>query len=486
VQEFQFGMNWSVYSKFVGNVFGAPLAIEGLAAFFLESTFLGLWIFGWNRLSPRAPGDDLAVRWRHWMSAYFILVANSWMQQPVGQGVRTGGGADERVVAAEQHLCPLGVRPYDLRRADGGVDRRPRRLLLALAAGPQRELFIARGEARVIVRGADRGVNLWFGSHFGISRRDAADEDRASEAQWNTCSRLVLALPDRRVLEERPDARFSIEVPRLLSFLADGIVQREGRRAQPGAQQRAEAVRPGNYIPPVRPPTGRCARWRTRDARLPGRRARRVPLLARRIERTRWYLWAAVWAIPFPFSPVAGWVLTEVGRQPWIVQGCCGPQTPRPRASRRPGSRQPRDLRRPVREPAVVDFVLMRRYARSTGSRAAAARTCRAPPAVTFVTLQTVLVLPHRRAVERLLRARGFDFGVGMLLPFVRLEQRTRRRARDDRPGVGRERGLARRRARATFAAFPVWYATMFSGFYLALLLILVCLICARSAFEVA
>ena len=65
VQEFQFGMNWSVYSEFVGDVFGAPLAIEGLAAFFLESTFLGLWIFGWNRLSPRAPpGDDLAVRAR--------------------------------------------------------------------------------------------------------------------------------------------------------------------------------------------------------------------------------------------------------------------------------------------------------------------------------------------------------------------------------------------------------------------------------------
>src|SRR5213594_2594230 len=73
VQEFQFGMNWSVYSRFVGNVFGAPLAIEGLAAFFLEATFLGLWIFGWDRLSP-----------------YFILVANSWMQDPVGSKVVNG------------------------------------------------------------------------------------------------------------------------------------------------------------------------------------------------------------------------------------------------------------------------------------------------------------------------------------------------------------------------------------------------------------
>ena len=85
VQEFEFGMNWSVYSRFVGNVFGAPLAVEGLAAFFLESTFLGLWIFGWKRLPPRV---HLATIWTAavgtWLSAYFILVANSWMQHPVG------------------------------------------------------------------------------------------------------------------------------------------------------------------------------------------------------------------------------------------------------------------------------------------------------------------------------------------------------------------------------------------------------------------
>src|SRR6266496_1999171 len=91
VQEFQFGMNWSVYSKFVGNVFGAPLAIEGLAAFFLESTFLGLWIFGWNRLSPRL---HLATLWiavaGTWVSAYFILVANSFMQDPVGYKIVNG------------------------------------------------------------------------------------------------------------------------------------------------------------------------------------------------------------------------------------------------------------------------------------------------------------------------------------------------------------------------------------------------------------
>ena len=85
VQEFQFGMNWSAYSKYVGDIFGAPLAMEGLAAFFLESTFLGLWIFGWDRLKPKI---HLATIWivaiGTTMSAYFILAANSWMQHPVG------------------------------------------------------------------------------------------------------------------------------------------------------------------------------------------------------------------------------------------------------------------------------------------------------------------------------------------------------------------------------------------------------------------
>src|SRR5690349_750733 len=88
VQEFQFGMNWSDYSRFVGDVFGAPLAIEGLLAFFLESTFLGLWIFGWDKLSPRLHNACIwVVHVGTLLSAYFILTANSWMQHPVGYQV---------------------------------------------------------------------------------------------------------------------------------------------------------------------------------------------------------------------------------------------------------------------------------------------------------------------------------------------------------------------------------------------------------------
>src|SRR6476646_10064034 len=94
VMEFQFGMNWSVYSRFVGSVFGAPLALEGLAAFFLESTFIGLWVFGWNHLPKRV---HLATIWAVWIGslllAMFILMANSWMQHPVGYKIDSAGNA---------------------------------------------------------------------------------------------------------------------------------------------------------------------------------------------------------------------------------------------------------------------------------------------------------------------------------------------------------------------------------------------------------
>ena len=105
VQEFQFGMNWSAYSRFVGDIFGAPLAMEGLLAFFLESTFLGLWIFGWDKLPPRL---HLATIWlaaigTSLISAYFILAANSWMQHPVGYRINPVDPPG----AAHQHLALL-------------------------------------------------------------------------------------------------------------------------------------------------------------------------------------------------------------------------------------------------------------------------------------------------------------------------------------------------------------------------------------------
>jgi cytochrome d ubiquinol oxidase subunit I len=119
LQEFQFGMNWSGFSSYVGDVFGAPLAMEGLAAFFLEATFIGLWIFGWDRLSPRVHLATIYLVWLGtWLSAFFILAANSWMQHPVGYEINS-----QRVP-------------------------RPRRRLLAPATSPERRSLPERGEAR--------------------------------------------------------------------------------------------------------------------------------------------------------------------------------------------------------------------------------------------------------------------------------------------------------------------------------------------------
>ena len=119
VQEFQFGMNWSAYSRFVGDVFGAPLAMEGLVAFFVESTFLGLWIFGWDRLPKKV---HLACAWAFSLatmaSAYFILAANSWMQHPVGVDVRERQADDELDLggADEQHgRWPRSRTPWPAR-----------------------------------------------------------------------------------------------------------------------------------------------------------------------------------------------------------------------------------------------------------------------------------------------------------------------------------------------------------------------------------
>ena len=101
VQEFQFGMNWSAYSRYVGDVFGGPLAMEGLAAFFLESTFLGLWLFGWDRLGRRV---HLFCIWMvalgSSLSAAFIMAANSWMQHPVGYAPGTGGAPRSSTTSA--------------------------------------------------------------------------------------------------------------------------------------------------------------------------------------------------------------------------------------------------------------------------------------------------------------------------------------------------------------------------------------------------
>jgi cytochrome bd ubiquinol oxidase subunit I len=327
VQEFQFGMNWSVYSEFVGGVFGAPLAIEGLAAFFLEATFLGLWIFGWDRLSKRV---HLATIWLvvlgTWMSAYFILVANSWMQHPVGSTVSDG----------EARLTSVG----DLLTSRFALYAFTHTMLVGLTAGAivvlgvscwhlarerNVELFRRAAALALIVAVPVTALNLVVGSRFGLATTDYQPmKIAAAEALWNTEKPASFSLFQiGGFSQDDQEPSFDIEVPYLLSFLATGTFTDQVLGLNQVQAQEEKQYGAGNYIPPVE-----AAYWGMRVMAYLGALMALVALVGAwlyrkgRLERTRWYLWTAVVATAFPFlAALAGWVLTEVGRQPWIVFG---------------------------------------------------------------------------------------------------------------------------------------------------------------------
>ena len=228
VQEFQFGMNWSVYSEFVGGVFGAPLAIEGLAAFALEATFLGLWVFGWDRLSPRV---HLATIWLvaigTWLSAYFILVANSWMQRPVGSTVTNGEATLTDVWALITNRFALYAFTHTMLVAltTGSL------VVLGiacwhLARGRNVELFRRAAALALIVAVPVTALNLVVGSRFGLATTDYQPmKIAAAEALWNTEQPAGFSLFQIGGFSQSDqDPSFVIQVPRLLSVLATGTL----------------------------------------------------------------------------------------------------------------------------------------------------------------------------------------------------------------------------------------------------------------------
>jgi len=371
VQEFQFGMNWSVYSTFVGDVFGAPLAIEGLAAFFLESTFLGLWIFGWDRLSPRV---HLACAWLFalgtWLSALFIIVANSWMQRPVGSKVVDGRAqltsiwellTNRFAIWAYVHVILVGLTTAAM-------------LMLGIACwhflrGRNVGIFMKAAKLALIVAVPVSAANLLVGSHLGEVIADYQPMKlAATEAQWDTCRSCPFSLFQiGGFTEQDPTPSFSIEVPGLLSLLATGSFNDPVRGMNEVQSEYAAAYGPGSYIPLVR-----TTYWSMRIMAYLGTLVFLVAVVGaylyrrRRLAHARWFLWTGMVAISFPYiSALAGWMLSEVGRQPWIVQGLL----------------KTADANSPsvgtntiwlslavfallYGTLAVVDFVLMRRYAR--------------------------------------------------------------------------------------------------------------------------
>jgi cytochrome d ubiquinol oxidase subunit I len=327
VQEFQFGMNWSGYARFVGDVFGAPLAMESLAAFFLESVFLGLWWFGRDRLPRRV---HLATIWAvaagSALSAAFIMAANSWMQHPVGYAIDPVSGRAQLTDVVAVLTSPVFLRSLLHVLLASLITAAV--VMLAVSAWHLRRrssaspLFTRSAGLALAVLAPVTAVNLLVGSELGVTEGEFQPmKIAAAEAQWQTCQPCSFSLFQIGGGKGDHDPTKVIQVPHLLSLLAtnswDGQVQGlDELQAQYSAQ-----YGPGDYVPNVF-----VQYWSMRVMAYLGSLLVLLGLWGlwrrKRLATSRWFLRVAIWAVPIPFVVnTAGWLLTENGRQPWIVQG---------------------------------------------------------------------------------------------------------------------------------------------------------------------
>ena len=343
VQEFQFGMNWSAYSRFVGDIFGAPLAVEALLAFFLESTFLGLWIFGWDRLPRRVHAACMWIAATGTvLSAYFILAANSWMQHPVGSRYNPVTHRMELTsfVAVLTNPVQLGTFPHTVagcfltagglvtgiamwhlirRPADGGTTAAWR---TAVKAGAITALAAA---VAVVFTGDIQGKLMTKYQPMKMA---------AAEALYHTSQPAPFSLFTVGTLNGSKPT-FQVTLPDLLSFLATGNFHAQVKGIDNLQSLYAQSYGPGSYTPiiPVAYWSFRLmigigllaalisliALWTVRRGRVP------APIAAGTGTRLLWsrlLLWAV---LVLPFLPLAantfGWLFTEMARQPWLVFG---------------------------------------------------------------------------------------------------------------------------------------------------------------------
>ena len=313
--EFQFGTNWSRYSEYVGDVFGSLLAIEATAAFFLESTFIGIWIFGWKKLSAKAHARVMwLVAIAGTLSSFWILIANAWMQNPVGYAIRNGRAelTDFIAVITQKYaileifhtvsgafmysaFVVMGISAWHILRKNE-VELFTRAFRLALVFG-------LVSTAVVAVSGDMHGVN--------VTEKQPA-KLAAMEAHWETTTRApsyILAIPDEK------NGKNLIEfgkIPGLLSFLGKHDFNAEIT----GLNDIPENERPPVLITSLA--------FRT----MVGVGTLLIGLIAwafvrrKKLSESPKLLKAMVFAIPLPLLTIeAGWVVSEVGRQPWIVYG---------------------------------------------------------------------------------------------------------------------------------------------------------------------
>ncbi len=353
VQEFQFGMNWSEYSRFVGDVFGAPLALEGLAAFFVESTFLGLWIFGWTRLPKLV---HLACIWMVAiavnLSGFFIIAANSFMQHPVGAVYDEVSGrarlddigalfTNSTLLWGFPHVVAGGfltAATFVAGVAGWWMVRSMRQAAALKASAPedtavQEQAIAIEDQARTVFRPATR-LGLLAMIIAGLAVAYTGD----AQGKLMFHQQPMKMASAESLCQTETDPKFSIltigthnncesvehviEVPYVLPFLAEGKFEGVTLQGVENLQEQYEQeFGPGNYMPNLfvtywsfRAMIGFAAGaaalalaglWVTRRGRVADQ---------------KWFGWLAIIAIPTPFlANSAGWIFTEMGRQPWVV-----------------------------------------------------------------------------------------------------------------------------------------------------------------------
>jgi len=326
VQEFQFGMNWSEYSRFVGDIFGVPLAIEALLAFFLESTFLGIWVFGWTVL-PK--GLHLLAIWLvaigSTMSAFWILVANSWMQHPVAYVLRNGRAemtdfwaliTNPYVWVQFPHVLfagmatgaffVLGISAYHLRKSGNGHEVFRRSFNWAV-------VYALVASVMVALMGHSQAQFLSDTQPMKLA---------AAEALWETEQPASLSLLTIGTLSGREEV-FSIRLPAAMSLLTCDNLTCEVQGIHNLQAEYEQAYGPGYYVPPIP-----LTYWSFRGMLTAGVVMVLLSLFAlylvlrRKVEKVRWFLYLLPWAMVLPYlANSTGWMMAEVGRQPWIVFG---------------------------------------------------------------------------------------------------------------------------------------------------------------------